>query len=98
MTSDTSSKQLNRKRKLSSTEQINRQKSGKRVDLLFKYGDFELGAYEAAKCSKDYSNKGISDSQLKLPKILKGMLLRLLIVAPKKLRQLKTVGIVTSGK
>lgn len=37
------------------------------------------------------SDDGISDQQIKAPKILKGMLIKLLTVAPTKLRQIETI-------
>ncbi|KAI9018724.1 hypothetical protein CLU79DRAFT_847064 [Phycomyces nitens] len=97
ITSEVSTSQMNERRKLSSIDKISRQKTGKRVDMIFKYDSFEIGVYEAKKSSKDYSDGGISDERIKVPKIMKGMLTKLLTVAPSQQRQLKTIGLITSG-
>ncbi|KAG1046697.1 hypothetical protein G6F43_010827 [Rhizopus delemar] len=96
-TSEVSSEQMNQRRKLSSVDKIARQKTGKRVDMAFRYDGYDIGVYEAKKSSREYSDEGITDQQIKVPKIMKGMLIKLLTVAPTKLRQLETVGIITCG-
>lgn len=97
-TSEVSSEQMNQRRKLSSVDKIARQKTGKRVDMAFRYDGYDIGVYEAKKSSREYSDEGITDQQIKVPKIMKGMLIKLLTVAHTKLRQLETVGIITCGK
>lgn len=66
--------------------------------MTFKYDSYDIGIYEAKKSPKEYSDEEIADQQIKVPKIMKGMLVKLLTVAPTKLRQLETVGIITCGK
>ncbi|KAG0806643.1 hypothetical protein G6F16_011049 [Rhizopus arrhizus] len=88
---------MNQRRKLSSVDKIARQKTGKRVDMAFRYDGYDIGVYEAKKSSKEYSDEGITDQRIKVPKIMKGMLIKLLTVAPTKSRQLETVGIITCG-
>lgn len=66
--------------------------------MAFKYDSFDIGIYEAKKSPKEYSDEGIADQQFKVPKIMKGMLAKILTVAPTKLRELETVGIITCGK
>lgn len=95
---EVSSEQMKQRRKLSSVDKIDRQKIGKRVDMAFKYDSYDIGVYEAKKSSREYSDERITDQQIKVPKIMKGMLVKLLTVAPTKLRQLETVGIITGGK
>lgn len=66
--------------------------------MFFKYDGYNIGVYEVKKSSREYSDEVIIDEQIEVPKIMKGMLVKLLTVAPTKLRQLETVGIITSGK
>lgn len=66
--------------------------------MLFKFDGYEIGVYEAKKSHQEYSDEGITDQQLKVPKLLKGMLMKLLTVAPTKIRQTETVGIITSDE
>lgn len=89
---------MNQRRRLSSVENIDCQRTGKRLDMVFKYDSYELGLYEAKKSSKEYSDGGISDQQIKAHKIMKGMLMKLLTIAPTKLRQIETIAIITAGK
>ncbi|GAA5799249.1 hypothetical protein HPULCUR_004659 [Helicostylum pulchrum] len=57
------------------------------IDRIWKMipWDFDQGQIVAE------SDDGISDQQIKAPKILKGMLIKLLTVAPTKLRQIETI-------
>ncbi|CAO3676009.1 unnamed protein product [Rhizopus microsporus] len=64
--------------------------------MFFKYDGYNIGVYEVKKSSREYSDEVIIDEQIEVPKIMKGMLVKLLTVAPTKLRQLETVGIITS--
>ncbi|CEG64305.1 hypothetical protein RMATCC62417_01303 [Rhizopus microsporus] len=88
---------MNQRRKLSSVDKVTRQKKGKVVDMVFKYDGYDIGAYETKRSSREYNDEVITDERIKVPKIMKGILIKLLTIAPTKLRQLETVGIITSG-
>ncbi|KAI8090327.1 hypothetical protein BDF21DRAFT_333348 [Thamnidium elegans] len=90
--------QINRKRKLSSIESIERKVTSKRPDQLITFGDYELGIVEGSKIDDDHSTKLFLDSMKKSPKSMKDMLLQLLKVAPHKKHDIKTIALITSGK
>ncbi|CAO3615005.1 unnamed protein product [Mucor hiemalis] len=47
--------QINKKRKLSSGELIERKATSKRVDQLIKFGNYEIGTVEGSKIDDEYS-------------------------------------------
>lgn len=51
---------MNAKMKISAVERIARQKTGKRIDMLFRYDSYEIGVYEAKRFSREYSDEGIA--------------------------------------
>ncbi|RCI00330.1 hypothetical protein CU098_011269 [Rhizopus stolonifer] len=90
--------QINKKRKLSSEELIERKATSKRTDQLIKFGNYELGTVEGSKIDDEYSTKFFLDSMKKAPKAMKDMLLQLMKAAPHKKHDLRTIAIITSSK
>jgi hypothetical protein len=98
-TSQTSSDEANKKRMLPSESSTERKASGRKPDILFSHRTFELGAMEYAKSIDYYNNKHFYDSKVKLPTLLKGVLIKLLeSCSPSSQQDLSTVELVTSGK
>ena len=89
---------LNSKTRLSNIEPIQRKKSSKRPDILFSFGNRELGFAETAKIACEQGTKDMSDSAFKAPKIMKEMLKKLVDMKTTKVNSLCTICMVTSGK
>ncbi|KAF7727424.1 hypothetical protein EC973_007588 [Apophysomyces ossiformis] len=84
----------NRKRSIAAIEEMPRQASGRKLDMLFHCDDYELGCAEAGIASMNNSTKELKDMMSKSPKVLKQMLCSLARAHPSLRHQLQTIGFV----
>lgn len=89
---------INKKRRLSTLDSIERKRRSKTPDHLIKFGAYEIGLTEAAKTEDKNGNKYFVDTMIKAPKMLKDMLVKLIESSSHKKHSLRTVGFITSGK
>ena len=95
MTSHANGKEQNTKRKLSAVESVPNAKIGRRMDMVFKAGRLEYGALEFGQKADD--TKELRDSRIKLPHVMKDMLLTIMHAAPELLRSIHIVGYNING-
>ncbi|KAG1174093.1 hypothetical protein G6F46_011207 [Rhizopus delemar] len=88
---------INKKRRLSTLDSIERKRRSKTPDHLIKFGAYEIGLTEAAKTEDKNGNKYFVDTMIKAPKMLKDMLVKLIESSSHKKHSLRTVGFITSG-
>ncbi|KAI8144670.1 hypothetical protein BJV82DRAFT_605789 [Fennellomyces sp. T-0311] len=90
-----SAKASNSKRKLSSVDEITRKAMGRKMDTVYVGGEIELGAMEIGGLQDD--TKGFKDGMVKLPRVMKDMLVAIANKAPSCLRQTHITGFSING-
>ncbi|KAG2224490.1 hypothetical protein INT45_010556 [Circinella minor] len=94
-TSNSHANLLNKKRKLSSSLEIEREKIGRRIDTIYIGSDIELGGLEIG--ARRDNTKEFQDSMLKLPLVLKDMLTEIINHRPSLLRDAHVLGYNING-
>ncbi|CDH53141.1 hypothetical protein RO3G_08569 [Lichtheimia corymbifera JMRC:FSU:9682] len=85
----------NNKRKLSAVEQLNNIKMGRKMDTIYKSGNIELGCLEigGAPCQ----TKAWNDSMMKMPFVMKDMLISILKKTAAKIDEVHIIGYNING-
>lgn len=96
MVSNANSKGRNAKRKLSAITEVERAKFGNRMDVIYRSGITEYGCLEIG--HKNNITKEMWDAEIKLPIVMKDILVSLTNVAVDLLHELHTTGYNISGK
>ncbi|KAI8143456.1 hypothetical protein BJV82DRAFT_94164 [Fennellomyces sp. T-0311] len=86
----------NNKRKLSTTDEICRKAIGRKVDEVYICGNIELGCMEIGGSSTDQT-KEIKDGRMKMPHVLKDMLLDIVTKSPTLVHKVNVTGYLISG-
>lgn len=80
------------------TQVLQRQRIGRRLDMIMRRSRMEVGGGEAGKHSEQNDTKLLKERDLKLPKALKGMLISLnQRTSEKSLKKLTVVGMLQYG-
>lgn len=85
----------NAKRKLSAVDQVEHKRMGRRMDAIYEGSNVELGCLEIGQISDQ--TKEMHDSKLKLPMVMKDMMLAIMTSAPDLLHHIHIVGYNING-
>ncbi|KAG1442653.1 hypothetical protein G6F56_010976 [Rhizopus delemar] len=86
----------NNKRKLSAVEQLSNVKMGHKMDTIYVSGNVELGCLEIG--GVPCQTKAWHDSRMKMPFVMKDMLMNIVKKAPVKINEVHVVGYIINGK
>ena len=86
----------NGKRKLSAIDEIQRKAMGRRMDAIYAGGGIEPGCMEIGTAAD--LTKELKDGKMKMPVVLKDMLLQIVEAVPTLLHQPNVTGYVINGK
>lgn len=87
---------INKDRRISGADPIHNRKHGKKMDCIYVAGAFELGCLEIGGLSNDQT-KAYADGMLKLPIVLKDMMIDISTRSNASLNELVLVGYNISG-
>ncbi|KAG2191987.1 hypothetical protein INT47_000779 [Mucor saturninus] len=92
--SSASSDSRNQSRMIASVDPMARKLCGRKVDMIFKSTSAELGCMECDRSDGVNTTKEMSDGLIKLPKVLKDMLISLCNIAPSLVNDFAVPGVI----